>query len=77
MESTEDDFVDAIQRLDENREVLEMFTHNCILSAEKFYIENYIDDIVTSLIGVEYNLRRLYFSNSNALQLLLEGVALR
>lgn len=50
-ENTVDALVDAIKRLDKNRENLEMLAHNCLQSAKKFYIDNYIDEIVADLMG--------------------------
>lgn len=75
-ENTEDALVSAIQRLDENWEVLEMFTHNHILSVEKFYIDNYMDDIIASLSGRKHELTRLYSGGIIILQSPFKEVAM-
>lgn len=54
-ENTPACMADAIETLEKDRTLLQTYSENCAVSAEKYYIENYIDEIYEQLQKGENN----------------------
>ena len=54
-ENTSECLADAIEKLEKDRTLLKTYSENCAVSAEKYYIENYIDEIYDQLKKGENN----------------------